>query len=122
LEQEARGTPRRRGVPAIRRRQASGKFEVFADGFSITPVTDQSKYTGRPDGVTVAPDGSLYITDSEKGKVWRVFTSPDPKGRGGAMICSRPEMAYGLCKNADEGRLRLSFLRSDRLGYKAYFS
>ena len=51
----------------------SGKFEVFADGFTVTPVTDQSKYTGRPDGVAVAPDGSLYITDSEKGKIWRVF-------------------------------------------------
>jgi glucose/arabinose dehydrogenase len=24
----------------------------------------------------VAPDGSLYITDSEKGKVWRVFYKP----------------------------------------------
>jgi glucose/arabinose dehydrogenase len=54
----------------------SGKFEVFADGFSVTPVADQSKYTGRPDGVAVAPDGSLYITDSEKGKVWRVFYKP----------------------------------------------
>jgi glucose/arabinose dehydrogenase len=54
----------------------SGKFEVFADGFSVTPVTDMSKYTGRPDGVAEAPDGSLYITDSVKGKVWRVFYRP----------------------------------------------
>jgi glucose/arabinose dehydrogenase len=27
----------------------------------------------RADGVAQAPDGSLYITDSQKGKVWRVF-------------------------------------------------
>jgi glucose/arabinose dehydrogenase len=26
--------------------------------------------------VAVEPDGSLYITDSEKGKVWRVFYRP----------------------------------------------
>jgi glucose/arabinose dehydrogenase len=23
--------------------------------------------------VAMAPDGSLYITDSERGKIWRVF-------------------------------------------------
>jgi glucose/arabinose dehydrogenase len=52
----------------------SGKFEVFADGFGgPAPVKNQSEYTARPDGVATAPDGSLYITDSEKGKIWRVF-------------------------------------------------
>ena len=52
----------------------SGKFEIFADGFAgPLPVKDQSGYVARPDGVAVAPDGSLYITDSVKGKIWRVF-------------------------------------------------
>jgi glucose/arabinose dehydrogenase len=52
----------------------SGKFEVFAEGFAgPTPVKIQSEYAARPDGVAVAPDGSLYITDSQKGKIWRVF-------------------------------------------------
>jgi glucose/arabinose dehydrogenase len=52
----------------------SGKFEIFAEHFSGTdPVKTQANYTGRPDGVATAPDGSLYITDSQKGKVWRVF-------------------------------------------------
>ena len=54
--------------------KAAGKFEVFADGFAgSAPVKTQNEYVARPDGVAVAPDGSLYITDSEKGKVWRVF-------------------------------------------------
>ena len=52
----------------------SGKFEIFADGFNgNVPVKTQAGYIARPDGVAVAPDGSLYITDSEKGKIWRVF-------------------------------------------------
>ena len=52
----------------------SGKFEIFADGFSGPgPVKSQADYTGRPDGVATAPDGSLYIADSQKGKIWRVF-------------------------------------------------
>jgi glucose/arabinose dehydrogenase len=27
----------------------------------------------RADGVAQAPDGSLYIGDSQKGKLWRVY-------------------------------------------------
>ena len=51
-----------------------GKFEIFADGFAGKPViTNQTQYAARPDGVAVAPDGSIFITDSVKGKVWRVF-------------------------------------------------
>jgi len=53
--------------------KASGKFEIFANGFNPGPVKTQADYTARPDGVTVAPDGSLYITDSQKGKIWRVM-------------------------------------------------
>ena len=52
----------------------SGRFQIFADGFSGDKVVaNQSEYVHRPDGVAVAPDGSLYITDSVTGKVWRVF-------------------------------------------------
>ncbi len=52
----------------------SGKFEIFADGFAgKANVATQADYAARPDGVAVAPDGSLYITDSQKGKVWRVL-------------------------------------------------
>lgn len=53
--------------------KASGKFEIFASGFNPGQVRTQADYAARPDGVAVAPDGSLYITDSEKGKIWRVF-------------------------------------------------
>lgn len=27
----------------------------------------------RPDGLAQAPDGSLLVTDSQKGKVWRIL-------------------------------------------------
>jgi glucose/arabinose dehydrogenase len=52
----------------------SGKFEIFADGFKgKEPVQNPTDAVARPDGVAQAPDGSLYITDSQKGKIWRVF-------------------------------------------------
>jgi glucose/arabinose dehydrogenase len=55
-------------------RNPHGKFEVFADGFAGTaPLMQPNGAAARADGVAQAPDGSLYVTDSQKGKVWRVF-------------------------------------------------
>ncbi len=52
----------------------SGKFQVFADGFmGKTPLMSPNDAAARPDGLAQAPDGSLYITESQHGKVWRVF-------------------------------------------------
>ena len=52
----------------------SGEFEVFASGFTgKAPLMNPGDAVARPDGVAQAPDGSLYISDSQKGKIWRVF-------------------------------------------------
>jgi glucose/arabinose dehydrogenase len=52
----------------------SGNFEVFADGFAgAAPLMNPNAATYRADGVAQGPDGSLYITDSQKGRVWRVI-------------------------------------------------
>ena len=52
----------------------SGKYEVFADGFKgPKPFTNPSDALARPDGTGEGPDGSLYVTDSDKGKIWRII-------------------------------------------------
>jgi glucose/arabinose dehydrogenase len=52
----------------------SGKFEIFANGFAGVPeLTNSNRAVARADGVAQAPDGSLYIADSQKGKIWRVI-------------------------------------------------
>jgi glucose/arabinose dehydrogenase len=54
--------------------QPDGKFEIFASGFAgKATIMNDSEALARADGVAQAPDGSLYITESQKGKVWRVF-------------------------------------------------
>src|SRR5664279_1776699 len=51
----------------------SGKWEVFADGFSGgAKNTASGGALHRPCGLAQGPDGSLYITDDVKGTVWRI--------------------------------------------------
>ena len=51
----------------------SGDFEVFAQGFAgKTPLMQPNDAVARADGVAEAPDGSLYIGESNRGKIWHV--------------------------------------------------
>ncbi len=52
----------------------SQETEVFADGFkgaSVIKSPGDAKH--RPTGLAQGPDGTLYISDSVKGKIWRVM-------------------------------------------------
>src|SRR5580765_2349311 len=52
----------------------SGEFEIFATGFAGKgSLISPGDAVARADGVAQAPDGSLYIADSQKGKIWRVL-------------------------------------------------
>jgi glucose/arabinose dehydrogenase len=54
--------------------KAAGNFEIFASGFpGKTPLMNPGDAAYRPDGAVQAGDGSIYIADSEKGRVWRVL-------------------------------------------------
>jgi len=55
--------------------KASGNYEVFANGFigKPGPIKAPGDAVSRPDGVAQGPDGSLYISEDVKGKMWRVF-------------------------------------------------
>jgi glucose/arabinose dehydrogenase len=53
---------------------STGSWEVFANGFSgLTAVMSPGDALHRPMGLAIGPDGSLYISDSVKGKIWRIL-------------------------------------------------
>jgi glucose/arabinose dehydrogenase/mono/diheme cytochrome c family protein len=55
----------------------SGDWEVFADGFiGPEPITNPADAYFRPCGLAEGPDGSLYIVDSQHGRVWRILYYP----------------------------------------------
>lgn len=53
-----------------------GKFqpmEVFADGFAgLDTIVNTADAAHRPMGLAIGPDGSLYVSDSQKGKIWKI--------------------------------------------------
>jgi len=52
----------------------AGKPEVFAGGFAGPKPSDRTAKAAayRPVGVAMAPDGSLFVADSNKGRIWRI--------------------------------------------------
>ncbi|MBT8397867.1 MAG: sorbosone dehydrogenase [Gemmatimonadetes bacterium] len=50
----------------------TGAWEIFANGFAGQDVSPRGA-DHRPVGLAVGPDGSLFISDSQVGKVWKVM-------------------------------------------------
>jgi glucose/arabinose dehydrogenase len=51
----------------------SGKWEVFADGFSGEKVVmSPGSAEHRPCGLAQGPDGSLYVSDDSKGTIYKI--------------------------------------------------
>lgn len=80
-----------------------GKWEVFADGFTGRDTlvnTSDSKY--RPMGLAQGPDGSLYISESEKGKIWKVqFKGKKEKFTNQNLLVMKKRETQTYIKNPD---------------------
>jgi glucose/arabinose dehydrogenase/mono/diheme cytochrome c family protein len=60
--------------------RAPGKCEVFADGFAGS-VKSPDRAMHRPSGLAVGPEGSLYVADDVRGRIYRIVYRG---GTGGA--------------------------------------
>lgn len=65
--------------------QPTGDWEVFADGFAgMDTIVNTSDAHHRPMGLAQGPDGSIYISDSKKGTIWRIMYKGDKAKFGAA--------------------------------------
>ncbi|MEX2512224.1 MAG: c-type cytochrome [Cyclobacteriaceae bacterium] len=70
----------------------SGPWEVFADGFAqLDTIVNTGDAAARPMGLSMGPDGSLYITESVQGKIWRVMYTGDPSDFGKSALANLEE-------------------------------
>lgn len=83
--------------------KASGQCEIFADGFAGAEKSPD-KAAHRPTGVAVGPDGSLYVSDDVRGRIYRIVYRGAPAGAsGGARIvpCPNASAPAGAVMTAD---------------------
>lgn len=98
-----------------------GTWEVFADGFArVDTIINVTDAVFRPMGLAEGPDGSLYISDTEKGAIWRVSYTGSREEFGEAdlaqmvnnkerMHIRTPDVAQDRLEQPAEGRGALTY-------------
>jgi glucose/arabinose dehydrogenase/mono/diheme cytochrome c family protein len=93
----------------------SGEWEVFADGIAgIDPIPNTGDALGRPMGLAEGPDGSLYISDSVKGRIWKVTYRGKRDGFG------KGQLAAMATRKRQQMHIRQPDEQKDVLGGEIY--
>lgn len=102
----------------------SGKWEVFADGFTgVDTVANTNDAVYRPMGLATGPDGSLYISESNKGKIWRVMYRGDRDKFGEPQLAAmenRKSRTYIKTPDAEKDNLNKGSTLEGGILYNAY--
>lgn len=90
--------------------EPSRDWGVFSNGFSVVdPIASTNDAHHRPVGLAEGPDGSLYITESVEGKIWRIRFIGDRDTFGPANLArmEREKRQASNIKDPDEDADRL---------------
>jgi glucose/arabinose dehydrogenase len=82
------------------------QWEVFADGFAgVDTIVKMQDAKYRPMGLAEGPDGSLYISESKQGKIWRVIFEGDTSAFGASQLAKMEKLksSRSYIKMPEEG-------------------
>ena len=79
---------------------AAGKCEIFADGFAGS-LKSPEKAWHRPAGLALAPDGSLFVADDVRGRIYHIVYRGASDANGSAAVTPCPGAA------APAGKIRV---------------
>jgi len=77
--------------------KTSQHFVVFADGFAGADK-EPGRAAHRPSGLAMGPDGALFISDDQRGRIWRVTY----EGTGAAQVVEAPAPRTGASASSTE--------------------
>jgi mono/diheme cytochrome c family protein len=104
--------------------KSDGTWEVFADGFAgIDTVVNTSDAVYRPMGLAEGPDGSLFLSESNQGKIWRVMYKGDKNKFGATELVSmedRKSRSYIKTPDPEKDNLHRGDELSGSILYKTY--
>lgn len=105
--------------------EPSKEWEVFANGFAgVDPIVSTGDAKHRPVGLAVGPDGSLYITESVNGKIWKISYTGDRDSFGVEELARMEEekRTASNIKNPhkEEDRLRERLAEGGEAVYSTY--
>ncbi len=102
----------------------TGEWEIFADGFAgVDPIVNVSDAIYRPMGIAMGPDGSLYIGDTEKGKIWRIMFKGDKGNFGEAQLAQmeeRKQLSHIRTPDEEEDNLQKGLVEKGATIYRTY--
>ena len=102
----------------------SGPWEVFADGFAEKDtIVNPGDAAHRPMGLAMGPDGSLYVSDAVKGKIWRIMFKGNKDSFGLAQLAKMEKRKTRTnIKNPDavKDNLDMGLASAGEKTYKVY--
>ena len=105
--------------------KATDEYEVFADGFAqVDTLVNTSDAVYRPMGLSTGPDGSLYISESNHGRIWRIMYKGDKMDFGKDQLASmekrKTTQSYIKTPDPEKDILQTGETYSGRVYYNSY--
>jgi glucose/arabinose dehydrogenase len=112
------------GFVPFKNGKPTGQIDIFADGFAqVDPIISVRDAVYRPMGIAFAPDGTMYIGDTEEGRIWSVKFKGDKENFGSedlANMEARKNLSHYKTPDKTNDNLSEKNLTEGQLIYKTY--